>query len=551
MTLKKGLIAAGTVSHFCSGRMPQPPATCPPAVCSLAACPPAGISHSDSWPLPSQRGCGEIRVILVHLLAVLALLICSCQAPSPQQSGERPTLVIRNATLIDGTGRPPQENMRIEIQGERILTIASGEGSDYPDDVALIDATGKTVVPGLIDAHSHIDHPNGIGLTKEQERIAREYNPYAFLYHGITTAVNLSGKELDWLLERKDRTQRGEPAGPRMFTGALHFTAPGGWGSRHGGAVQSEAEIDRRLREYRQRGFDLVKILYEDGLGGSEVFPRLDFRLMQFIVSKSREYGLPVFIHAMDLKEYRDAVSVSPRAIVHGLEDPIAADDPMLQEMAEKNIFVTPTLVLFDSFFRYFDDPAALEDPILQAGIPDFVLSSVRHPATLERARESMNRIMKMDVFEWARAAVPILQENARNFHQAGIALTAGTDSGGAVVHAFQGVNLVRELELLVEAGLSPVEAIQAGTANAARMIGRESELGTVEEGKLADLLILEASPLENMGNLRKFQQFIFYGQLLDRERFSFRSEPWKISRMPGGGKPDQADHESRESDQR
>lgn len=459
---------------------------------------------------------------IVSLSFVASLVGCS-SAEEGREQGRSDVLVIRGATLIDGTGREPQDDSVVVAREDRIEAVTDLDGS-YPADARVIEASGKYLLPGLIDAHAHIAHPNGVGLSDEQKRIATENNPKAFLYNGVTTVINLSS-DPEWILEHRRLAREGKIVSPRIFTGGHHFTAPGGWGARHGGAVSSRKEIENRLNEFAARDFDLVKVIYEDGLGPSEVFPRLDRELMAVVAEKCKEHGIPLMIHAMDREEYRDAVEVDPRAIVHILEDRLPTGDSLPEEIASKGIFVTPTLVLFESFFDFQDHPERWEDPALRASVPDFVLESVRDETNLQKAIAGMNNILKMDALEWAREKLPIMKENTKMFFDAGIPLTVGTDSGGAVIHAFQGYNTPREIELLVDSGLTPMEAIVAGTRNGAMMMGAERDLGTVEAGKLADMILLNRNPLEDVAYLRDIELVIQGGRVFTRDELAFDAD--------------------------
>ena len=456
------------------------------------------------------------------LIVGTATLAAACAAPPVEQASGEPTLVIKGATLIDGTGAEPQADSVVVLRGNRIERVGAADMS-VPANAEVVDASGKYLVPGLIEAHGHLMSTNGFGLSDEQKKVALANNPRAFLYNGVTTLINLSSPDTNWILNHRSQERAGEIVSPRLFAGGEHFTAPGGWGGRHGGGVAKPEEVEERLNRHFAADIDLVKVIYENGLGASNVFPRLAPELMALVAERCREGGVALMIHAMDTKEYRDAVAVSPRAIVHMLEDPLPSDDSLPETIAAADIFVTPTLVLFESFYRYLDEPELWDSAILKASVPDFVTETLQNEENLEKAVAGMDGILKMDSVQWARDTLATMKENTKRFFDAGIRLTVGSDAGGAVIHSLQGYNVPREFELLVESGLSPMDAIVAGTRNGAMMVGAEDRLGTIQAGKLADIVVLNTNPLNDIRNLRDIEVVILNGRMFKRSELAFQ----------------------------
>ena len=464
---------------------------------------------------PSQR--------LVPLVVMLiGWLVLSGHAPQAQE----PVLVIRGATLIDGTGAPPLPDSSVIVRGNTIEAVASVGPSPPPANATVIEARGKYLLPGIIDSHSHIDKPNGVGLTEEQKALVQQHNLKAYLYSGITTAVTLAASDRDWMLEQRRLARDHEIISPRLLTGLVRFTAPNGWAGRSGQPVASKADVDQIFQDSIDKRADHVFAIYDDGVGTAKIYPRLDPLLLQRVADLSREHKLPLYIHAVDIDEYRASVAVGPRAIVLALEDPIAEDDPLLQEMVSKNVFLVPSMVNFESFYRVTDNPALLDEPVLNQTFPDFVIASVRDPENIESAVARLEGVLQTNALEWARRAVPIMKANTKKFFDAGVVIAVGADSGGAVVHNFQGYNLIREFELLVECGLTPMDAIVAGTKNGAMMIGMDDRLGTIEPGKLADMILLNEDPLENISNLRTVDRVILNGKVMKRDELRYGDKP-------------------------
>jgi hypothetical protein len=239
-------------------------------------------------------------------------------------------------------------------------------------------------------------------------------------------------------------------------------------------------------------------------------------------VDEARRADVPMYVHAINLEDFRRAVSISPQAIVHGLEDPLPDGDPLLQALVERRIHVIPTISLFESFNSLDSRPEAFDDPVLRGTLPTFLWERMRRPDFMAVEKQRFSAVARMDVYRWAEQALPIFKENTFKMHRAGVSIAVGTDGGGTVGYNFQGYNVPREMELLVESGLTPMDALVAATRTGAEVIGVQERLGTLEQGKLADLMILSAEPLAQIGNIRQIEMVIQDGVLFQRESFAY-----------------------------
>lgn len=443
----------------------------------------------------------------------------------PALAAEPARIAIVGATLIDGNGGPPLVDSTILVIDGRIDKVGKRRELRVPAGSTVVNVKGKFVVPGIVDAHTHVDSLGVAPMTDEEKTMAREYYPRAFLFHGVTSVVNMSAHVPAEVLAMRDRANTDPTALlPRIYTGASHFTADKGRGGRHNGGIKNAAEIQTRLDDIGARGFDLVKIIDEDGLGDEVVFPKIDSAYLLKVVEVSTQKNLPVFIHATDADEYREAIAVGPRAIAHGLFTPIAADSDIIAGLKRKGMFVVPTAVLFESFYDFIDHPKRLDDPLLAASVPDFIMRSVRNPATEAEMNQRMNSVLKMDGAQWSRSAMPALLANMKIMAAAGVKMAIGTDSGGGVMHAFQGYNTPREMEIFAECCMTPMQTIVAATKTGAEIIGKSDLFGTVEPGKSADLLILNADPLRDMHSIRDFDRLMLRGRIIERSALSYAS---------------------------
>ena len=463
---------------------------------------------------------GSTRAARQILVGALSLLLVSAVYADDRSD----SILIRDATLIDGTGAKPRSGSDILVRGDRVVSI--GPDIETPPGAREIDATGKFVVPGLIDTHVHLNFPVVFQVTDDEKRAIVEHTPLAFLYNGVTTVLNVSS-DADWIWAKREQQRRGDLVAPRIFATGHSFTPENGWGSRHGGALSSAAAAKSKALEYVEANTDGFKIVIEDGLGGSGTYREMPEDMLQAIVAVARQHDVPLYVHAINLSEFRRAADIGAKAIVHGLEDPLAPEDPLLDELAAKEIAVVPTLSLFRSFLK--PDPQAgaeLDHPVLEGSVPNFLLTKMRDPAYMKLERQNfIDASARMDAYGWAESRNPVFCENVAKMHEAGVTIAVGTDGGGTVGYNFQGYNTPWEVKLLVECGLTPMEAIVAATKNGAKVIGVSDELGTVEVDKLADMLILSANPLRNIENIRLIDTVIQAGQVHDREYFAYKGE--------------------------
>lgn len=194
----------------------------------------------------------------------------------------------------------------------------------------------------------------------------------------------------------------------------------------------------------------------------------------------------------------------------------------VLEELAARRVYVVPTISLFESFNSFDDQPERFDDPVLKATLPDFLWQNMRRPDYMAVEKKRFAEVARMDAYRWAEKAVPIFKANTLKMHRAGVKIAVGTDAGGTVGYNFQGYNTPREIELLVESGLTPMEALVAATRTGAEVIGVQEMLGTIEVGKLADLLILSADPLVDIRNLRRIDAVVQNGVLCPRQAFAY-----------------------------
>ena len=454
---------------------------------------------------------GPFKSIAIGSLLLTSLHL-SCYADADEAG-----IIIRNVNLIDGTGRDIRLAVDIGIRGGTIAEI--GKTLQWNNTAEVIDGHGRFVIPGLIDAHVHLDTAVLAQLTEAERTGVIRHNPYAFLYNGVTTVLNVSSED-EWIWELREAQRTGEVIAPRIYAMGSMFSPKDGWGYAAG--LPDAHSAEEKARHYVSMKTDGFKIVIEDGLGRSGKFTEMPDDMLNAIAAVGRQHDIPVYIHAINIEEYERAVAAEPKAIVHGLEDPIPENSDLPAKLKQENIYIVPTLSLFKSFVTH---DGSLDSDILRNSIPGFMLEYVKDEKYMENERRLLNSYTQIDSYEWVEKKLPVFMNNTTLMHHAGIKLAAGTDAGGTVGYNFQGYNTPWELKLFVECGLTPMEAIVAGTGNGAEVIGAENILGTIEPGKLADMLILASNPLDDIENVRDIDLIIQDGKIYERDFFAYKKE--------------------------
>ena len=377
-------------------------------------------------------------------------------------------MLVRAVRLIDGVSAAPRERVDVVVDGARIAAV---EDHDPERDIApamtVVEGAGRTLLPGLIDAHAHYTFdPTEGSLQAIAERddgsileAARRHAGLA-LRAGVTTARGAGSiRNLECTL--RDEIAAGRTPGPRIVAAGTAVGSVGG----HGSAFGLEAAGEARLAEATERviagGADVVKVVASEaamltttGLPpGAVVFgaPELTQDELRGVVAAARAAGRRVMSHAQDSESVRRCVAAGVTSVEHAW----LADDDAIEALAASGAWLVPTLVVTDV------NRTLLGLTPVQRERQDLI--EIRHRAATETA---------------IRLGVP---------------LATGTDTGEGGVTA----DLVwREVALLREHGASPITAIQAATSSAARLLGVDAEVGSVEAGKQADLLLVEGDPL-------------------------------------------------------
>ena len=415
------------------------------------------------------------------------------------------TLLIENVTLIDGTGRPSVAGASVLVDGDRISRIARGS-IDAPRGTNRIDGSGKFLMPGLMDMHIHLRGsveltPEGLfKVTNDRTRGIRMLHSY--LYSGVTSVYD-AGNVPDYILGLRADERNGDLVSPRIFATGSIVTYPGSHGSNEFGTqVDDWPEAIPVLDAHIEREPDLLKLTYEErGWGAREMIPILPLALMQQIIQYYNERGIRTTVHTSSEYRARQAIFAGVDTLAHPIiQGPVTEDFARL--MGAKKIPMVTTLTIGENYSRLAEHPEYLDQPLYQATVPAEEIELLK----TERRQEYQERKWTW----WMQIMTTIAQENLRIINEAGGVLVAGTDqSSGPALH--------RELELMADAGIPASEIVRIATLNGAIFLGKEREMGSIEEGKIADMVLLAADPTEDINNAKEILEVIKGGQIVDR----------------------------------
>jgi imidazolonepropionase-like amidohydrolase len=396
-------------------------------------------------------------------------------------------MAFRGATLVDGTGSPPIPNALLVVSGERIASVGSATPEAVkalPAGTQVVAAEGKWIVPGLIDAHVHAESDEDL---------------QTMLRWGVTT-VRLMAEDVA-ASQALAAASRGRTNVPDVVPAAPIFTAKGGWWDQ---GEPLDAHLERRpatpddareaVRKAKDLGSREVKLMLDD-MGWCRDpkprLPRMKADVAKALIAVARRGGLRAIVHAPNLADAKEAIDDGATALAHGVLERI--DAGTIAVMKSRPVFYLPTMDIFEFLAdtRAFVD-SVLADARASVGLPRETVALYRSAAYSERYRQ------RYPNFANVGRRLPALRENLRNLHAAGVPVALGTD-----MWAFPGLGVSIEMDLYVRSGLSPLEAIHAATQTAARSLGIESDRGTLEAGRRADLLVLSADPLRDVRNVR------------------------------------------------
>jgi imidazolonepropionase-like amidohydrolase len=323
------------------------------------------------------------------------------------------------------------------------------------------------------------------------------------LYVGVARFLDLFSPE-DSILAFRDRQRAAGFLGADVLAAGPCLTATNGHCSEYGvptRLVDTPEDARREVSALAAKHPDVVKVVYDHASYGGRSRPSIDRATLAAVVATAREHGLPTVVHIGTWNDVRDAADVGARAVTHTPAGQPPED--VVELLATRGTFHIPTLAVQSDFFHFLDQPALLADSLLVASVDSGVLGGYRSPPTDEMSKRWL---------EMLRGIAPDNLKAVATLARAGVPMLTGTDGGNLGV--FQGYSVHRELKLLVQAGLSPWDALAATSTNAGRFLGQGWGIKPGDEGTL---LVLDGSPVEDIGNTERIHAIVQRGKVVDR----------------------------------
>ena len=421
----------------------------------------------------------RVMMSVASLLLVAAWAFQSAGAQAPAAGG---LTALTGARVIDGTGRPPIEQATILISGGTITAVGASSAVQVPAGATRVELAGKTMMPGLVNAHGHVQKrpENNLSVRDDLVRRLRVYASY-----GVTTVVSLGSNPGDDEAEAialRDEQDRIALDRARLYTSGESVRR-----------LKTGAEARKAVDRVADRKVDIVKMHYDGPPDG------ISAETGNAIIDQAHKRGLRVAAHIFYLQEAKDALAGGVDIIGHSVRDR-DVDQAFIAEMKRRNVPYVPTLTREVSVFVYESTPAFFKDPFFQRGGSLYreEVTPLMNPAAQEKVRNDK-------AAQSIKQALVQANRNLKILSDAGIQIAMGTDSGAAQgIGRWQGYFEHVELEMMVQAGLTPMQAIVAATSGAAQRGRGSLTSGLIATGKAADLLVLDANPLQDIRNTRR-----------------------------------------------
>jgi imidazolonepropionase-like amidohydrolase len=368
--------------------------------------------------------------------------------------------------LVDTASDAPIENATLVVGNGRILAVGATGKVSIPPGAERVDLTGKTVIPGLINAHGHVSD------------VARDLRVYSA--YGVTTVFSLGGEQAAHLAAR-EKQAAGALDSARLFIAGAVVT----------GRTPEEARA--AVAKNAAMKVDIIKIRVDDNLGTTQ---KMAPEVYRAVIGEAHKRGLRVAAHIFYLADAKALLDAGVDLIAHSVRD-LEIDAATIATLKAKNVCVCPTLMREVSTFVYESTPPFFSDPAFLKHAHEGQVARFKDPT-------EQNAMRKSATAQRYKVALDVASRNLKKLADAGVGIAMGTDSGTGLPGRFVGYFEWMELELMAKAGLTPRQILASATRDAARCLKVDKDLGTLEPGKSADFVVLNADPLTDISNIRK-----------------------------------------------
>ena len=444
----------------------------------------------------SRRICTILLPMKLHRMAAFSVLaaaigiaasITSVTVPAQAQGGVK---AFTGARVIDGTDRAPIVNATIVVRDGRIIAVGPAANVTVPAGATRVALTGKTVIPGLINAHGHVG--NTVGLQQghySADNVIRDLKLYAD--YGVTTVFSLGDdQEAGFKIRDAQNT-------PSLDHARLYVAGPVL-------APKTPDEARKQVDEVAAMKADIVKIRVDDNLGTT---PKMAPEIYKAVIDESHKKSMRTAVHLFYLEDAKSVLDAGADFIAHSIRDK-DVDDAVIAMLKRRDICVCPTLTREVSTFVYESTPPWFSDPLFVKYQDAKTIEQLKEPARQEQMKNSKSA-------QRYKVALDEAMKNAKKLADSGVKLAMGTDTGPPA--RFQGYFELMELELMAKAGLTPKQVLLSATRDAARCQKLDRDLGTLEANKWADFVVLDADPLANISNTKKISDVYIAGNKVAR----------------------------------
>ncbi|HXJ44221.1 MAG TPA: amidohydrolase family protein [Bryobacteraceae bacterium] len=409
--------------------------------------------------------------------------------------------ILKNFTLIDGTGKAPVTAAAMIIDNGRISWVGTTAQLKAPAGADVVDLAGKFVIPGIINLHGHLGAV--VDLTQSADNLTEanlEKNLKTYAAYGVTSVLSM-GTDKDFVLAARDKQRLGRPGETRIFSAGDGFVFAGGYGGLAGvnQLTKTPGEVDAKVAKLASQKVDTVKLWLDDHNGE---FKKMPYDIVKAITDAGHKYKMLVSAHIFYLEDAKKLTDFGVNGFAHMVRDqPI--DQALIDSMKKHGTWqLAATLSREASMFAYAKAPSFISDPFFTRGVSENVVKTLKSSEYQKAQAADPHFAHYPEYLENAK-------KNIKKLVDSGVKYGFGTDSGPP--GRFPGFFEHWEMELLVEAGLTPSQVIQSATKNAAEYL-KAKDLGTLEKSKWADLLVLEKNPLENIKNTQTIDSVYIAG---------------------------------------